>query len=449
MLTEVSISNFKSIKKIEKLELKPLTILTGVNSSGKSNIMEAISLFGEASRPIRRGGPPPDIKTVLASSDVKKYPQPIEDFIVYKKGTKKKVVLEINLKPDKFLIDDIDNLLTVNDEIRKHVFPDATVTEIKWVTYSYSFRLSDSFFAQKILVNGAPLIEVRQQIGQSPHIIYPKNLHGVRIQHTLGSILVENVFSSTQDQALLNSILSIARRIVLYVKKRAKGFYLISGERGKIDSEITISRIRPEQIVPSWIGYNGQHLIEILSRCFTRESEKTERIRKWANKFQLPEIRAGYVGKGKLESNFKDSILNINLNSTLAGLGSRQILSIIVQIFWSEYGDVIMIEEPEISLHPENQVLLQELFSEAISQGIQIICSTHSPFFVLALSKVIKKKLLTLDQIAVYHVQKSKEGTYIEPLKLNKHGFIVSGIPSFMKVEEDLFRDWSESLEEE
>jgi len=108
-----------------------------------------------------------------------------------------------------------------------------------------------------------------------------------------------------------------------------------------------------------------------------------------------------------------------------------------------------MIEEPEISLHPEHQVLLHELFSEVISQGKQIICSTHSPFFVLALSKIVKKKLLPLNKIAVYHVKKEKNGTYIETLKLNKHGFIVSGISSFMKVEEDLFRDWSESLEEE
>jgi predicted ATPase len=141
--------------------------------------------------------------------------------------------------------------------------------------------------------------------------------------------------------------------------------------------------------------------------------------------------------------------MNVNLNTTLAGFGSRQILSIITQIFWSEPGSVIMIEEPEISLHPENQVLLHELFSEAIAEDRQIICSTHSPFFVLALSRIVKRELLPLKDIAVYHVEKGKDGTHIKPLKLNKHGFIVSGVPSFMKVEGELFRDWSESLEEE
>jgi AAA15 family ATPase/GTPase len=48
MLKNTSIYNFKSIQKIETLKLKPLTILTGVNSSGKSNILEALSFFAQA-----------------------------------------------------------------------------------------------------------------------------------------------------------------------------------------------------------------------------------------------------------------------------------------------------------------------------------------------------------------------------------------------------------------
>jgi len=50
MITEVSITNFKSIREIEGLKLKPLTLFTGINSSGKSNIMEAIAFFAQASR---------------------------------------------------------------------------------------------------------------------------------------------------------------------------------------------------------------------------------------------------------------------------------------------------------------------------------------------------------------------------------------------------------------
>ena len=450
MIAEVSISNFKSIKEIKGLKLKPLTIFAGVNSSGKSNIMEAISFFGQASRLHKTVDMKPSLNTIYRHGDMKTYPRRIEDFIVYKRDRRKKVALEISLKPDKSLIEDIEALLGRRDEARKYVFPNDTGIKIETVEYFFSFRLSDSSYSQKILVNGNRIIEVRQTRTQQPSVIYPEDFQGFNVRHSLDHVLVEDAFSSPKSHLVFDVLSKIARRIVVYVKARAERIYFISGERGKIDPELIMSEPRPREITPSWIGFDGQHLIEILSRCFTREPEKAEKIREWANKFQLPDVRAGYVGKRTLESNFRDNILNVILNSTLAGLGSRQILSMITQIFWSESGDVIMIEEPEISLHPENQVLLHELFSEAISQGKQIICSTHSPFFVLALSKIVKKKLLTLDEIAVYEVERSKErGTFIKTLELNKHGFIVSGIPSFMKVEEDLFRDWSESLEEE
>lgn len=444
MINEVSISNFKSIEEIKDLKLKPLTILTGVNSSGKSNIMEAISFFAQASR-MSALGSSPTTNFVFKDSDVRTYPSPIEDFIVYKKDKRRKVALEISLRSDRSLKENIEALLVKSDDVQKLVFPKDTTTEIETVGYAFSFILPDKFFSQKILINKNLIVEVRHTKGQQPIIVYPEDFHGSRITQSLNYVLVEDAFSSPKSHPFLDVLLSIARQIVVYIKGRAERVYFISGERGRIEPELETLREEP----PFWIGFEGQDLVEILSRCFTREPEKARKIREWANKFQIPDIRAGYVGRATLESNFRDDVLDVILNSTLAGLGSRQTLSMITQIFWSETGDTIMIEEPEISLHPENQVLLHELFSEAISQGKQIICSTHSPFFVLALSKIVKKKLLKLDEIAVYEVEKGKQGTTVKTLELNKHGFIVSGIPSFMKVEEDLFRDWSESLGEE
>ncbi|MCU6236788.1 AAA family ATPase [Morganella morganii] len=53
MLTFIDITDFKSIHK-EKLKLRPLTILTGVNSSGKSSIIQAIMLVMKYSNHMNR-----------------------------------------------------------------------------------------------------------------------------------------------------------------------------------------------------------------------------------------------------------------------------------------------------------------------------------------------------------------------------------------------------------
>ncbi len=459
MLKNTSIYNFKSIQKIETLELKPLTILTGVNSSGKSNILEALSFFAQASRfrevfPDRR----PTMEAVFVDSEMKRYPIEIGKFIVFKGNANNSVTLEISTG----LIDPLADYIGEKLETIKKaviVFPKGITRIIQkslleTVGYSISFKLSTPIsYSQRILINGDTLIEINQILGETPaRVIFPKGFEQTQVLSQLNEVFNTEVFRLQKadpqiDLFELTVLFDIARSILEYIKSIAEKIYFISGERGQINAE---ERIRDDQrgFPPSWIGFKGQHLMEILSRCHIRDPEKFRRIQEWGEKFQLSNIRAGYTERNILESQFLDDTIGVSLNSALAGLGSRQILSVITQIFWSEPDSLIMIEEPEISLHPKNQVLLHELFAEAISEGKQIICSTHSPFFILALSKIIKKKLLNLDDVAVYHIKKDSKGTCVEPMSLNKHGFIKKGVPNFMEVEEDLFKDWSETLEE-
>jgi len=445
MITEVSVSNFKSIEKIESLKLQPLTLLTGVNSSGKSNLMEAISFFAQAAR-FREA---PDSRDATANlvniyryGDVKRYPRQIEKFVIHKKDKKKLVKLEVNIKPEKLAIRRFERNISLLDGRLKAI---RKIVSINSVGYCFEFRLTPASYFQEILINKEPIFGVSRRGMRPAKVIHPKRFAGKRVSGSPAILFNDNVFTPLSE-VNLDGFSRLARRVLRYIQDSMKKTYFISGERGRIDAELPVST--EQEFTPSWVGPYGQYLVEILSQCSTLEPEKTAKIQEWAEKFQLLDVRAGYIGRGLLQSTFKDRRLDVSLNSTLAGLGSRQILSIITQIFWSEPGSVILVEEPEISLHPENQVLLHELFSEAIAQGKQIVCSTHSPFFVLALSKIIKRKLLRVDDIAVYHVEKGDNGTITKRLQLNEQGFIVSGVPSFMKVEEDLFRDWSASLGE-
>ena len=45
MLRSLSLKNFKGFETLEELEFKPITILCGVNSSGKSSILKSILLI--------------------------------------------------------------------------------------------------------------------------------------------------------------------------------------------------------------------------------------------------------------------------------------------------------------------------------------------------------------------------------------------------------------------
>lgn len=91
--------------------------------------------------------------------------------------------------------------------------------------------------------------------------------------------------------------------------------------------------------------------------------------------------------------------------------------------------DVIILEEPEINLHPKNQILLARLIVSLVNAGLYIVVSTHSPYFLEQLSHcvvggMIKNKqsdavlpddqCIECDAIAVYRfAPDDKDGGYL------------------------------------
>lgn len=49
-LEHLSIYGFKSIRKLENFELRPLNILTGANGAGKSNLLSLLKMLSALSR---------------------------------------------------------------------------------------------------------------------------------------------------------------------------------------------------------------------------------------------------------------------------------------------------------------------------------------------------------------------------------------------------------------
>ena len=52
-------------------------------------------------------------------------------------------------------------------------------------------------------------------------------------------------------------------------------------------------------------------------------------------------------------------------------------------------GDLLMVDEPELNLHPENQRRIARLFARLVNQGIRIFVTTHSDYIVKELNTLI------------------------------------------------------------
>jgi predicted ATPase len=101
-----------------------------------------------------------------------------------------------------------------------------------------------------------------------------------------------------------------------------------------------------------------------------------------------------------------------------------------------------MIEEPEISLHPEAQVQLVKMFADAIRGGQQILITTHSQTLLLRLTAASEYGLKP-ENVAIYHFSRDGEETTAKRLALNDNWFIEGWVPSFSKVESRLIKQWS------
>lgn len=85
-------------------------------------------------------------------------------------------------------------------------------------------------------------------------------------------------------------------------------------------------------------------------------------------------------------------------------------------------GDILIFDEPELSLHPENQVKLAYVIFMLIEKGIRIIISTHSDLFIRALTNIIldnkikKINTFTDSDVRIYNFEKNKKVEEIDKI---------------------------------
>lgn len=106
----------------------------------------------------------------------------------------------------------------------------------------------------------------------------------------------------------------------------------------------------------------------------------------------------------------------------------------------AQKGDLIMIDEPELNLHPNSQILVTRMLAKAVNKGFQIILSTHSDYIIkefnnlIMLNKASEADVAELGYDKEVILNKQKVGAYffsdntIEPIEVSDTGFSVQTI---------------------
>lgn len=113
------------------------------------------------------------------------------------------------------------------------------------------------------------------------------------------------------------------------------------------------------------------------------------------------------------------------------GFGISQVLPVLVQCFYAPPGSVIIMEQPEIHLHPSAQAALADVMIDVVNsredgedRNIQLIIETHSEHFLRRLQRRIAEELVPRDKVAAYFANTTKRPAALEPLEIDIFGNI-------------------------
>ena len=100
--------------------------------------------------------------------------------------------------------------------------------------------------------------------------------------------------------------------------------------------------------------------------------------------------------------------LRIRLENAATGIKSFAIPMILLRKGWIRRNTVLILDEPEVHLHPIWQVKYAELIIELVKKGIWVITTTHSPYIVQAFEKFINENNLK-ERSSFYLLSRQKE----------------------------------------
>lgn len=452
MIKKIKIENFKSIKNLE-IELAPLTIFVGPNGSGKTSILQAIALMSQASTSnfslisARKGN--------LVDFEDK-------NSFFHNKKTRHWLSLGFEAQLIKNEPRDIKDGVSKDLESCKELLPSELINflkdlyekNIKTVEYVNKIKKGDDeneyIFEHTYSIDG---VRTGCTSERNKVISFPGEVNLSGWSPTFLAIPQWNLPPiGTKDSEFFKILSKILR-------KKIGSVYYLSPERGDVPWYYTAKEKH------DYVGIKGEYTLEILSELMkTENDDKRLPYELFSKEFGIENVWSGWDRDNVLTSSYNDPWLKSGHKFPSLGHGSKQLLPVISQLAYCKRGSVVLVDEPEISLHPEYQAKLPILFANAVKEGKQILVTSHSSYFPLSIQQIfegVKLKgqtsrgsneinvKLGVKDVMIYQIVRGKNGsTEKKLLELDKNG-LKEAIPSFVDVERKLLERFMKTKEVE
>lgn len=120
-----------------------------------------------------------------------------------------------------------------------------------------------------------------------------------------------------------------------------------------------------------------------------------------------------------IHSYYQAPNISFDLNAFALGAGVSYLVKILVMGLSLKKGDIFIVENPEIHLHPKAIANLAEFFVILAKSGIQVILETHSEHILNKTRYLVYKDVISYQDVCLFYRQ---QGEDFEQLCLDKNG---------------------------
>ena len=190
---------------------------------------------------------------------------------------------------------------------------------------------------------------------------------------------------------------------------------------------------------PEDVGQRGEHTVDaILAATRNREMRSLgykkrrksfqEMIAYWLNRLELiRDFRLEEIAKGTnlYRAMVKTSPRSPSTSLTDVGFGVSQILPVLVLLYYVPERSTVLLEQPEIHLHPAVQSGLADvMLNVAKVRNVQILVESHSEHLMRRLQRRVAEEEVPTDFVKLYFVSSQGGQAQVSDLQLNEYGEI-------------------------
>ncbi|MDE2634732.1 MAG: DUF3696 domain-containing protein [Chloroflexota bacterium] len=438
MLRKISLENFKNWRELE-IELAPISLLFGINSAGKTGVLQSLLLLKQTAR-----GFDPRQHLNFGGGD-----RDYTDFGSYQDlvhGHDQTRHLGISLSWD---VPDgqFGMLMMTPEELHTAI----TADDLKRTTLSYDIRwkLDKDIFIERLgysaILKEAPEFFARliRRDDEKYALELSESFYDSSSEHEDAPSIEPGGNEASEDESVESpaSCYMIPYSAIPSRKRRSMKVapFMFNFEFERLmESFYYLGPLRqyPRRYY-QWTGDTKSQVLDPDGADTIRtlvSSERDDRslqqdVAEWLSRLEL--VQALKVKSTDRNRRFYEVTVEVDgVESALVdvGFGVSQVLPVVTLLFSAPRGSTVLLEQPELHLHPNAQSLLADLMLYvAENRNLQLIVESHSEHILRRLQRRIAETELEFakpDNIKMYFCEPGKGGSKISEVEVDRFGQI-------------------------